>query len=63
MFNSIYIKGRDPGKLNITRQNGQSHHLKYHLQLKTKEVAGVVVWNFKAWKTIHMEIEKQMFGR
>ena len=33
-----YIHGRDPGVL--TRQNGQNPHLKYHLQLKTKEDIG-----------------------
>ena len=31
----------------VIHQNGQSPHHKYHLQLKTKEDIGGVVWNFK----------------
>ena len=31
----------------VIHQNAQSPHHKYHLQLKTKEDIGGVVWNFK----------------
>ena len=41
-----HIHERDPGRLS-KHQRGQSPHLKYHLQLKTKEGLWVVVWDLK----------------
>ena len=38
-------------------------HFKCHLQLKTKEDVGVMVWSLKGRKAIHTETEKQMFGK
>ena len=48
-----------------TYQNGGGSHLKYHLQLKTKEEVGGGGWfgALKGRKAIHMEMEKQMFGK
>ena len=44
-------------------QNGSNPHLKYHLQLKTKEAIesnnGLGVQR----KAIHMEMEKQVLGK
>ena len=40
------MRERDPGRLS-KHQRGQSPHLKYHLQLKTKEGLWVVVWDLK----------------
>ena len=47
----------------VTPSNGWNPHFKCHLQLKTKEDIGVVVWSFKGRKAIHTETEKQMFGK
>ena len=52
--------GRDPGELNHHR-NGQDPHLKHHLQLKTREDAGVGFHDLKG--ETDLEIEKQMFGK
>jgi len=31
-----------------THHNGQNPYLKYHVQLKTKRMLGILVWDFKA---------------
>ena len=58
-LNNIYTWERS----RETHQNGQSPHLKYHLQLKTKEAIesnnGLGVQR----KAIHMEMEKQVLGK
>ena len=41
-----WIYGKDPGKLS-NMPNSQIPHLKYHLQLKTKEDVRVVVVGFQ----------------
>lgn len=46
----------------VAHQSGWSH-LKYHLQLKTKEHLGVVVWDFKSEEGNLLEMEKQIFGK
>lgn len=38
---------RDSEKNYATHQNEQRLYLKNHLQLKTKRILGVVVWDFK----------------
>lgn len=47
----------------ITHQNSQSPHLKHHLQLKMKEDHGDSDVGLLEWKGIHMETEKQNFGK
>ena len=48
----------------ILHQNSQSPHLKYHLQLKTREdVGGNGNGTSKGRKAIYLEMEKQMFGK
>ena len=45
----------------LTQQNVQNSHLKHHLQLKTREDAGVGFHDLKG--ETDLEIEKQMFGK
>ena len=47
----------------VTHQNGWCPHLNYHLQLKTKEDVGGSGLGLQERKAIHMEMEKQTFGK
>ena len=46
----------------MIHQTGRNPHLKSHLQLKTKKVAGGSALELER-KAVHMEIEKQTFGK
>lgn len=46
----------------MINQTGRNPHLRSHLQLKTKKVAGGSALELER-KAVHMEIEKQTFGK
>ena len=47
----------------IAHQNGQRLHLKYHLQLKTKEDVEIVVLVYKEEEGNSQGDRKQIFGK